>query len=256
MVSSIKLSFINFLTGLGRMNLFTQKMLITLFTTRVPLNIVLQNMYDIGIKTLPVLAAVCLFVGTNMAFVGYQIFKQFGGQDLLGVYVGLSCIREMAPILVGSIMAAKPGTDISATIATMRVKEQIDALEVMAVDPFWFLLVPRLIAFILVAPLLVIFADFFCIFAAYMTAVFQLHLNSGKFFEDMVTYLQVIDFFKGITKGFVSSLLVCIISCYFGYNSAPGPKGVSKAINTAVVLEASLIVVVNYFMTEVMYGVQ
>ncbi|MFN8674575.1 MAG: ABC transporter permease [Candidatus Sericytochromatia bacterium] len=254
MVDNLKSSFIKFFTLLGKMNLFTQKTLKTLFTKRVPTDIILQNMYDIGVKTLPVLGAICIFVGTNMAFVGYQIFKQFGGQDLLGVYVGLSCIREMAPILVGAIMAAKPGTDMTATIATMRVKEQIDALEVMAIDPFWFLIVPRLLAFIFVAPLLVIFADFFCIFSAYMTAVFQLKLASGKFIEDMVTYLQVLDFFKGITKGFVSSVLVCIISCYFGFNSAPGPKGVSKAINTAVVISASLIVVVNYFMTEIMYG--
>lgn len=247
--------FLKFLEGLGNIVLFTKKTLVTLFTQRVALDIILQNMYDIGIKTLPVLAAVCFFVGTNMAIVGHQTFKQFGGQDMLGIYVGLSCIREMAPILVGAIMAAKPGTDISATIATMRVKEQIDALEVMSVDPFWFLIAPRLIAFILVSPILVLFADFFCVGSAYLTSVFQLKINSGKFISDMISYLQVIDFFKGITKGFVSSVLVCIISCYFGYNSAPGPKGVSKAINVSVVLESSLIVIVNYFMTELMYGV-
>src|SRR5690606_35246222 len=115
-----------------------------------------------------------------------------------------------------------------------RVKEQIDALEVMSIDPFWFLIVPRLIAFILVAPILVIFADFLCVASAYAVSVDQLGVNSGKFIDDMVTYLQISDFFKGMVKGIVSSFLVCIISCLYGYNSAPGPKGVSRAINISV----------------------
>jgi phospholipid/cholesterol/gamma-HCH transport system permease protein len=254
-VARLTSSFINFLAELGKMTNFVMKIIHVLFTTKLPLKVVLEQMYLIGVKTLPVLAAVCIFVGSNVAIVGYNIFKQFGGQDLIGTYVGLSCIREMAPILVGAIMAAKPGTDISATIATMRVKEQIDALEVMAVDPFWFLILPRMVAFILVSPILVVFSDFFCVASAYLVSVFQLKVNSGKFITDMIAYLEVIDFFKGIIKGFVSSTLVCIISCYFGYNSAPGPKGVSKAINVSVVLESSLIVIVNYFLTELMYGV-
>lgn len=255
MLTRVTNSFINFLATLGKMNIFVTKMLRVLLTTKLPLNVVLEQMYLIGVKTLPVLAAVCIFVGSNVAIVGYNIFKQFGGQDLIGTYVGLSCIREMAPILVGAIMAAKPGTDISATIATMRVKEQIDALEVMAVDPFWFLILPRMVAFILVSPILVIFSDFLCVGSGYLVSVFQLKVNAGKFIDDMVTYLQVADFFKGMVKGFVSSTLVCIISCFFGYYSAPGPKGVSKAINVSVVLESSLIVIVNYFLTELMYGV-
>ena len=256
MLAGVSNSFINFLASLGKINLFTMKILYTLFSTRLPVKLVIEQMYLIGVKTLPVLAAVCIFVGTNVAIVGYNIFKQFGGQDLIGAYVGLSCVREMAPILVGAIMAAKPGTDISATIATMKVKEQIDALEVMAVDPFWFLILPRMVAFVLVAPILVVFADFLCVGSAYAISVFQLKVNAGKFIDDIITYVHVIDFFKGIVKGLISSALVCVISCYFGYNSAPGPKGVSKAINVSVVLESSLIVIVNYFLTELMYGVK
>ncbi len=255
MIAKLETSFSSFLIELGRITAFVYRMFYTLLTTRLQPKIVLQQMFDIGIKTLPVLSAICIFVGSNVAVVGYHIFKQFGGQDLIGTYVGLSAIREMAPILVGAIMAAKPGTDIAATVATMRVKEQIDALEVMSVDPVWFLVVPRMVAFILVAPMLVIFADFLSVFSGYLTCVFQLNVNSGKFLEELVKHVEVLDFFKGMVKGLVSSFLVCVISCYFGYNSAPGPKGVSRAINLSVVLESSLIVVVNYFLTEIMYGV-
>jgi phospholipid/cholesterol/gamma-HCH transport system permease protein len=254
-IARLSNTFLGFLTELGKLSAFVYKIFQTLFSSRPSPELIFQQMFQIGIKTLPVLSAVCIFVGTNIALVGFHIFKQFGGQDLLGVYVGLSCVREMAPILVGSIMAAKPGTDISATIATMRVKEQIDALEVMSVNPFWFLIVPRMVAFVFVAPILVIFADFFCVVSAYLVSVFQLGVNSGKFIDDVVSYLQVIDFFKGMLKALVSAMLVCFISCYYGYNSAPGPKGVSRAINVSVVLEASLIVIVNYFLTELLYGV-
>lgn len=256
MLARLSNSFINFLIGLGKITEFAVKMLKTFLTSGVSPKLVIQQMFDIGIKTLPVLSAVCIFVGTSIAVVGFNIFKGFGGQDLIGTFVGLSCVREMAPILVGAMMAAKPGTDISATIATMRVKEQIDALEVMAVDPMWFLIVPRMLAFVFVAPILVIFADFFTVAAAYAVSIFQLKVNSGKFMDDIITYLEVLDFFKGMLKGLISSFLVCIISCYYGYNSAPGPKGVSRAINVSVVLESSLIVVVNYFLTELLYGVK
>ncbi len=254
MLNKLTDPFLVFLAGLGRMTLFVYKIFQTLFRTGLSPALVIPQMYQIGVKTLPVLAAVCIFVGIDLAVMGANIFKEIGGQDFIGVFVGLTCVREMAPILVGSIMAAKPGTDIAATIATMRVKEQIDALEVMAVDPFWFLMVPRIVAFIVVAPILVIFADFLCVAASYFAVVYQLGLSSEKFINDVVTNVQIMDFFKGMFKGLVSSVLVCIISCYFGYYSAPGPKGVSRAINRSVVIEASLVVIVNYFMTEMMYG--
>lgn len=249
-------SILKLLAEIGKVSIFTYRIIYSIFTSLPSINSIIEQMYKIGVRTLPVLSAVCIFVGITVTIVGYESFKQFGGQDFIGVFVALAAVRELSPMLVGAVMAAKPGTDISSTIATMKVKEQIDALEAMSIDPFSFLMAPRMIAFILVAPILVIFADFLCIASAYIVSVFQLGVNSGKYIDDLVANLEVMDFFKSIIKGEVSSFIVCCISCYFGYNSKPGPKGVSMAINKSVVLEASLIIIVNYFLTEIMYGIK
>ncbi len=242
------------LVGLGEVGFFAGRMFRSLFSAWPDPQLVLLHMYKIGVETLPVLIAVCVFVGTNIALVGYHIFKSFGGQQFLGAYVGLSCVRELAPILTGAMMAAKPGTDISATIATMRVKEQIDALEVMSVDPFQFLIVPRLIAFIFAAPLLVLFGAFFSVAAGYFVAVYQLHLNSGQFLNDVRNYVLLQDVFNGMLKGGLFAIVGCVLSCFFGFYSQPGPKGVSRAINLSVVTIASFIVIFNFFLTAAIYG--
>ncbi len=243
----------SFVIGMGTLGFFTLRMFRTLLSSRPDLFLIIENMYKIGVETLPVLVSVCIFVGTNLALVGYHIFKSFGGQQFLGAYVGLSCVRELAPILTGAMLAAKPGTDIAATIATMRVKEQIDALEVMSVDPFKFLIVPRLIAFVTVAPLLVLFGAFSAVSAGYLVAVFQLKMNSGLFLNDLRQYVLLSDIFNGMLKGALFAVVGCILSTYFGFYSRPGPKGVSRAINLSVVTVASFIVIFNFFLTAMIY---
>lgn len=239
--------------GMGNLGFFSLRMFRTLFTTKPEIPLVLENLYKIGVETLPVLIAVCVFVGTNLAVVGYHIFKGFGGQQFLGVYVGLSCVRELAPILTGAMLAAKPGTDIAATIATMRVKEQIDALEVMAVDPFRFLMVPRLIAFVIAAPLLVLFGAFFSVAGGYVVAVYQLKMNSGLFLNDLRNYVLLSDILNGMLKGALFAVVGCLLSTFFGFYSKPGPKGVSRAINLSVVTVASFIVIFNFFLSAAIY---
>jgi len=215
---------------------------------------VLEQMFRIGVMSLPVILAICAFVGSNIVLVGFYTFQQFGGQDMVGAYSGLMSIREFSPIIVGAMMAAKPGTEMTATIATMRIKEQIDALEVMAVNPFGYLMAPRFLAFMLVAPILIIFADISAIFAGWLVAVYQLGVNSGAFMADVTRFLTIDDVLFSIVKGMIYALLTCVVSCYFGYTSGPGPQGVSKAINRAVVTIATLIVVLNYFLSEMMWG--
>lgn len=249
----MKKFILDWLFGLGKLGFFTIRMFKTLFTSRPDPRLIIENMYKIGVETVPVLVAVCIFVGTNLALVGYQIFSNFGAQGFLGAYVGLSCVRELAPILTGAMLAAKPGTDIAATIATMRVKEQIDALEVMSVDPFRFLIVPRLIAFVFCAPLLVLFGAFFAVAAGYLVAVYQLHLNAGIFINQIRDHVLLSDIFVGMLKGALFAVVGCILSTYFGFYSQPGPKGVSRAINLSVVTVASFIVIFNFFLTAAIY---
>jgi phospholipid/cholesterol/gamma-HCH transport system permease protein len=238
----------------GRVGKFWWTTVRWMFTHLPEVRSVVDQMIRIGLMSLPVILAVCAFVGSNIVLVGFYAFQDFGGQDMVGAYSGLMSIREFAPIIVGAMMAAKPGTEMTATIATMRIKEQIDALEVMAVNPYGYLMAPRFLAFMLVAPMLIIFADVAAVFAGWLVAVFQLGVNSGAFMADVTRFLTFDDVLFGMVKGMLFALLTCVVSCYFGYTSGPGPQGVSRAINRAVVTIATLIVVLNYFLSEVMWG--
>lgn len=241
------------LSFLGRLGFFFAQVM-RWFTGHTPyVEGILEQCVAIGVKTAFILCCIQFFVGANVALVGEAIFRQFGGQAMIGIYVGLSNVIGMAPLIVGAMLCAKPGTEITATIASMRVKEQIDALEVMAVNPYWFLMVPRFLAYLVVTPPLVVFSYLASVGGGYVAAVLQLGHNSGSFLADVVRFLTVTDLMNGIIRGEVFAVLVCLISCFFGYYSAPGPSGVSRAINLAVVFGSTTIIVVNYFLTELMY---
>jgi phospholipid/cholesterol/gamma-HCH transport system permease protein len=244
---------ISLLGLIGRLGKFSGNLLLWLTTSTPFFSEVLRQCIRIGLHSAGIINLILFFIGANVALIGYTIFQQFGGQDLIGIYVGLSCVIGLAPLIVGAMLGAKPGTEIAATIASMRVKEQIDALEVMAVNPFWYLIVPRLLAYLIVTPPLVVFAYFSSIGGGYFAATVQLHVNPGSFMSDVVRFLVVADVWKGIIRAEVFAILTCLIACFYGYYSAPGPAGVSRAINLAVVVASTTIVVVNYFLTEMMY---
>lgn len=215
---------------------------------------VLEEAYRIGVQSLFIVCAIAFFIGSNIALQGYYAFMEFGGQNLVGIFVALACVREMGPIVAGSMVAAKAGTAMAASIAAMRVKGQIDALEVMAVNPCRYLVAPRVIAAFIAMPLLVVFADFFSVAAGYIVAVHQLGVNPATFLGNVASYTGLADVLYGMAKGAVFGLLICLLSCYQGYYSEPGPEGVGRATNRAVVSVCIVCIIVNYLLSELMYG--
>ena len=244
---------LSLLAALGKLGFFTAHTLKALFTNRPFLSEVLHQAHRVGVQTAGVLCVILFFVGANVSLVGHAIFTQFGGQNLIGIYVGLSCVVGMAPIIVGAMLCAKPGTEMAAAIASMRVNQQIDALEVMAVNPYWYLVAPRFLAYLLVTPALVVFAYFASVAGGYVTAVYQLGINPGTFLADTVRFLTMADLINGIVRGQIFAFVIGLLACFYGFYSAPGPAGVSRAINMAVVFGSVTIIVLNYFLTELMY---
>jgi phospholipid/cholesterol/gamma-HCH transport system permease protein len=240
-------------TLLGRIGLFAAEIVHWLVARRPAFTEVVGQAVRVGLHTVGILSLVLFFIGANVALVGHAIFKQFGGQDLVGIYVGLSCVIGLAPLIVGAMLGAKPGTEIAATIASMRVKEQIDALEVMAVNPYWYLMVPRVLAFVIVTPALLAFAIVSSVGGGYVAAVFQLGVNPGVFMTDVLRFLTAADLWKGLIRAEIFAVMICLLSCFYGFHSQPGPAGVSRAINLAVVIGSTSIIAVNYFLTELMY---
>jgi phospholipid/cholesterol/gamma-HCH transport system permease protein len=241
------------LEELGRIGLFIRAAVRSTLRNRIPVEATMEQAWSIGIRSLPILLIISFFVGTNLALQGYSAFKPMGGQRLLGMFVALAGVRELAPIMVAAMVAAKAGTEMASQLAVMRIREQIDALEVMAVDPYWFLVTPRFLGIVLVLPALTTLSIATLVGSAWLVAVYQLG-QSGHEFYSLVTHTTTgKDLLVCGVKSVFFGSFICTVSCYFGYHSKPGPSGVGSATNSAVVVSAIACAVVNYFISEVMY---
>jgi phospholipid/cholesterol/gamma-HCH transport system permease protein len=213
-----------------------------------------EEAYRIGVQSMPVLLAISLFIGSNLALQGYHSFAPLGGQRLVGMFVALAGVRELAPIIAASMISAKAGTEMASQIAVMRTREQIDALEVMAVEPLWWLVTPRLLGIILVMPALTTIAIFVTVAASWAVAVGQLGLNGTEFLEYVRGSVEARDLVVCQLKGALFGVVICLVSCFFGFRSEKGPEGVGQATNAAVVVSSVACVSLNYLISQVVYG--
>ncbi len=221
---------------------------------RPPPGRVIEEAFRIGVMSLPVLLTISVFVGTNLALQGYHAFVPLGGQRLVGMFVALAGIRELAPIIAAAMVSSKAGTEMASQIAVMKTREQIDALEVMAVNPLWWLVTPRLYGIILVMPALTVISIFTTVAASYLCATIQLGLNGAVFLDFARDATSGLDLLAGIIKGFVFGIVICFVSTYCGFASKKGPEGVGQATNAAVVISSVACVSINYLVSQVLYG--
>ncbi len=217
-------------------------------------NRVMEEGHKLGVKAFPVLAVMAVFVGTNLAIQGFTAFRQLGAGSLLGMFVALAGVREVCPILAATMIAAKGGTEMTAQLAVMNTKEQIDALEVMAVDPRAELVAPSVFAIMLVLPALTIIAVAFSIGAAYLVAVHQLHVGSGDFLYHCLGNFRIYDLWVGLLKACVFGIVIASVSGYFGFHSERGPAGVGRSTNQAVVAMCVVCVSLNFLLSAIAYG--
>jgi phospholipid/cholesterol/gamma-HCH transport system permease protein len=239
---------------MGRFTWFTVDFIRATVRRPPPLVRSMEEAYKIGVRSLPILFVIACFVGTNLALQGYLAFQTLGGSHLVGMFVGLAGIRELAPIIAGSMVAAKAGTEMASQIAVMRIREEIDALEVMAVSPHWYLVTPRLLGIVLVMPALTYIAMAGMVASAWAVAVFQLGLNGPHFVQTVLETMSRTELIVGAVKSMFFGTVICLISCYCGFYSKPGPEGVGLATNHAVVLSAVSCLALNYLVSEMVYG--
>jgi phospholipid/cholesterol/gamma-HCH transport system permease protein len=244
----------NALQTLGQLGLFVARVARSTVTNPPPVAATLKQAFEIGLRSLPILLIISFFVGTNLALQGYNAFKPLGGQRLLGMFVALAGVRELAPIMVAAMVAAKAGTEMASQLAVMRIREQIDALEVMAVDPYWYLVTPRFFGIVLVLPALTVISIFTLVASSYLVTVWQLGEPGHEFIALASATTTARDLIVCGVKAAAFGVLICTISCFFGYHSKPGPSGVGSATNYAVVASAVACAVINYFISELVYG--
>ena len=206
----------------------------------------LREAYNIGVRSMPVLFVISVFVGTNLALSGYSAFAPLGGQGLVGMFVALAGVRDGGD--------SDGSGAVASALAVMRTREQVDALEVMAVSPAWWLVVPRLLGILLVMPALTTLSIGLTVASAWAVATHQLHLNGDAFLVLVRQSITGTDLLAGVVKALVFGALICVVSCYQGLTSRRGPEGVGRATNLAVVISAVSIVISNALVSLVLYG--
>jgi phospholipid/cholesterol/gamma-HCH transport system permease protein len=238
---------------LGRAGVFLAQSLTCTVSPPIKFQRVLKQIWFVGWKSMPVICLTGAFTGMVLALQGYPTLKRVGSEAFLGPLVALSLTRELGPVLAALMVTGRAGSSIAAEIGIMRSNEQIDALELMGLNPLRYLVVPNVLACLVVLPLLAAIFDVIGLFGGYLVGVRMLGLNSGTYFGEMTNYVRMQDIIGGIYKSISFGLLIAWVCTYKGYYSRFGAEGVSAATTQAVVNTSVLILVWDYVVTSLVF---
>ncbi len=224
-----------------------------MFRPPLKLRNIFKQMEFVGVRSIFVVVLTGTFTGMVMALQGYHGFRMFSAESLVGGTVALGMTRELGPVLTSLMVTARAGSAMAAELGTMRVTEQIDALYVMAANPVKHLIVPRVIAGVLMVPLLTVVSDFTGILGGYFVGVHILGINSGIFIKNITRLVELNDIYNGLIKAACFGLILSLIGCYKGFNTYGGAEGVGRATTEAVVLASITILISDYFLTAIMF---
>ena len=240
------------LARLGKCALFFLEAAICCLTPPLKWDRILKQIWFIGWKSMPVICLTAAFTGMVLALQGHPTLRRVGSEAFLGPLVALSLIRELGPVLAALMVTGRAGSSITAQIGIMRINDQIDAIELMGLNPVRYLVAPNLIACVVALPLLSAAFDVIAIFGGYLLGVRVLGLNSGAYFGEMNNYVVLQDILNGVSKSMCFGALIAGVCCYKGFHSRFGAEGVSAATTQAVVDASVLILVWDYLLTALL----
>lgn len=209
---------------------------------------------NIGWLSLPVVGLTSLFTGGALALQIYAGGARFNAEAVVPQIVAIGMVRELGPVLVGLMIAARVTSSIAAEIATMKVTEQIDALVTLSTHPMKYLTVPRVLAATIVVPALVAIGDIIGIFGGYAVATGTLGFNPAAYIRNTVDFLELKDVVSSLAKGAMFGFIAALMGCYYGMNSGRGAQGVGSATKGSVEAAAVLILAANFVLTGVMFS--
>jgi phospholipid/cholesterol/gamma-HCH transport system permease protein len=215
---------------------------------------IIRQIFICGVISLPVVTITAFFSGAVIsAQVGTELGRKLGNTDLLGSIVGAAVCREMGPVFAAIVVAGLVGGSMSSVLGTMKVGEEIDALDVMGIDPVRFLVMPRLVAMAVAVPLLTVYADVIGIIGGAVVAKYQIGGSFNIFFYNAASVLTISDVGFGVFKGLVFGLIVTIVACDQGLNTSGGAEGVGRATMRTVVYSFLLVLIANYLLLSLIY---
>lgn len=223
-----------------------------MFKRPLRIKLFIKQVEFIGYKSIPIVILTGIFTGMVFSLQSYNGLNNFGASSMTGGLVAMAVIMELGPVLTGIMVAARAGSSMTAELGTMKVTEQIDALDALAIDPVHYLAVPRILASMVSLPLLNAICIMFALLGGYVVVVMIMGVNEATYFANMYTYTSVNDIFDSMIKAFVFGIIIATVSCHNGFNTKTGAEGVGKATTLSVVESSVFILMFDYILTSVL----
>jgi len=240
-----------FFSDIGNMAIFIKQVFKETFSRDFEFKEFLRQCYEIGNKSLPLIAITGAIMGVVLTIQSRPALEDFGAVTMLPGMVAISIIREIGPVITALILAGKIGSGMGAELGSMKVSEQIDAMEVSATNPMRYLVVTRVLAATFMVPILVLFADALGLFGSWIGVNIKGDVSLVLFLSQAFSSVEFIDFFPALVKSFFFGSVIGIVGCYKGYNAGRGTESVGVAANSAVVLSSLLVIVVDLIAVQI-----
>ena len=254
LLASIGRAFLGLIAAIGRISIFAGQTLGHIVRGPFYLRELAISFLNIGWLSLPVVGLTSLFTGAALALQIYAGSARFSAEAVVPQIVAIGMVRELGPVLVGLMIAARVTSSIAAEIATMKVTEQIDALVTLSTHPMKYLTVPRVLAATIVVPVLVAVGDIIGIFGGYAVATGTLGFNPAAYIRNTLDFLELKDVVSSLAKGAMFGFIAALMGCYYGMNSGRGAQGVGSATKGSVEAAAVLILGANFVLTGVFFS--
>ena len=238
----------------GRYALFIAQAGYITSTMPIKKNKLFVQMEKIGLQSLPIGVLTGFFAGMVLALQTYSSFRKFGSEKMIGPVVALTLVRELGPVLTGLMVAGRCSSGIAAEIGTMKISEQVDALETLCINNFQYLIAPRILASTIMLPFLTIFSVAFGIMGGYLACIYIFSLNPVFYISGIQEFLKMSDIISSMIKGAVFGFILGSVGAYKGFYTWGGAKGVGAATTQSVVIASIAILVSNYFLSTLLFG--
>jgi phospholipid/cholesterol/gamma-HCH transport system permease protein len=248
--SALWKTFINYFNTIGGLTAFAIEYFKNVFIPPYEIKEIKKHMDELGVKTLPIVSITGFIIGLVIAMQSQPVLVRFGAESFLPGMVAVSVVRELGPVMTALIFAGRVSSGIGAELGSMKVTEQIDAMEVSAIDPFKFLVVTRVTACTMILPILATYVIFIAIIGGYVAVIITQNMNFSYYVSTLMDSIQFGDFIPGVAKTFVFGFIVGIVGAYKGYTADRGTEGVGKASTTSVVVASLLILLFDMVLVK------
>ncbi len=240
----------DFFTMIGGLSSFSVRFVKEMFLPPYEIDQIRKHMIELGMKTLPIVGVTGFIIGLVIAMQLSPVLKRFGAEAFLPGSVGISIVRELGPVICALIFAGRVSSGIGAELGSMRVTEQIDAMEVSGVYPFRYLVVTRIFATTFILPILTVYVIFISLIGSYIAVVLVQNMTWAYYIDRVIFAVEFGDAIPGVAKTFVFGYIVGLVGCYKGYTAENGTEGVGKASTSSVVVSSLLILVFDMVLVK------